>query len=188
MPADFPPAEVVASEADVQRAYERLVKPLQALVDGHDCVLLGIMLGGMIPTARLAAMLHGNFTLDSCQVSRYRGGERGGEPQWLQRPRADLRGRTVLLVDDIFDEGVTLDYVTRECRELGAGDVISTVLVRKRHDRVATSLRPDHVGLDVDDRYVFGCGMDYRHRWRHLAEIWALHDEQHAEESPRENS
>ena len=51
------------------------------------------------------------------------------------------------------------------------------MLVRKRHDRVATALRPDHVGLEVDDRYVFGCGMDYRHRWRHLPDIRALSDE-----------
>lgn len=173
----FPPAVVVATEADVQRAYEHLAIALQAVINTRDCVLLGIMLGGMIPTARLAAMLRGDYVLDYCQVGRYHGGEQGGELQWLQAPRATLRGRTVLLVDDIFDEGVTLDYVTRKCHELDAQDIVSTVLVRKCHDHAATELRPDHVGLEVDDRYVFGCGMDFRHRWRHLPEIWALTDE-----------
>ncbi len=174
---EFPQAVVVATRADVQRAYDRLAVALQKVIDANDCILLGIMLGGMIPTARLAAMLHGDYALDYCQVSRYRGGERGGKLEWRQPPRADLHDRTVLLVDDIFDEGVTLDYVARACHELGARIVISTVLVRKCHDHVLTGLRPDHVGLEVDDRYVFGCSMDYRHRWRHLPEIWALSEE-----------
>jgi hypoxanthine phosphoribosyltransferase len=174
IPDGFPPAVVVATGEDVQCAYDRLAGALQPVIDTHDCVLLGIMLGGMMPTARLAAMLHGDYALDYCQVSRYRGGERGGKLEWLQAPHAKLPGRTVLLVDDIFDEGITLDYVTGQCLELGARNVISSVLVRKRHNRVRTQLQPDHVGLEVDDRYVFGCGMDYRDRWRHLPEIWAL--------------
>jgi len=177
LPDGFPPAVVVATAVDVQCAYDRLAVELQAVIETGDCILLGIMLGGLLPTARLATMLYGDFQLDYCQLSRYRGGERGGEAEWLRAPGLDLRGRTVLLVDDIFDEGVTLEHVTRACREMGAGNIIGTVLVRKRHERVATALRPDHVGLEVDDRYVFGCGMDYRGRWRHLPEIWALTDE-----------
>jgi len=173
----FPAAVVVATEVEVKRAYNRLAVELQTVIDTDDCILLGVMLGGLLPTACLATRLCGDFALDYCQLSRYRGGERGGEPEWLRPPGLDLRGRTVLLVDDIFDEGITLEHVTRACHEMGAGNVISTVLVRKRHERVATALRPDHVGLDVEDRYVFGCGMDYRGRWRHLPEIWALTEE-----------
>lgn len=176
--AGFPDATVVATEADVQRAYERLAAELQAAIFSHDCVLLGVMMGGLIPMARLAGLLSGDFSMDYCQVSRYRGATSGGDLEWLQPPRTDLVGRTVLLVDDIFDEGITLDYVVRACRELGATRVISSVLVRKRHTRVATGTRPDLVGLEVEDRYVFGCGMDYRHRWRHLPAIYALRDEE----------
>jgi len=183
MPSGFPSAVVVATREDVRCAYDRLAGALQPVIDAEDCILLGIMVGGMMPTARLATLLHGDYALDYCQVSRYRGGERGGELEWLQAPHAQLQGRTVLLVDDIFDEGITLDYVTRQCRALGAGSVISTVLVRKRHTRVKTDFRPDHVGLEIDDRYIFGCGMDYRHRWRHLPEIWALADEPAGEDT-----
>ena len=171
---DFPPAVVVATEAQVRCAYDRLAAALQPVIDDDPCVLLGIMLGGMLPTARLATMLHGDYVLDYCHVSRYRGGEQGGAIKWLQPPRADLKDRTVVLVDDIFDEGVTLEYATRRCLALGAGRVVSTVLVRKRHQRILTRLRPDYCGLEVDDRYVFGCGMDYRDHWRHLKDIWAL--------------
>lgn len=175
-PATFPNAEVVATEADVQRAYERLAVELQPAIFANDCVLLGVMLGGLIPMARLSTMLNGDFSMDYCQVSRYRGATRGGELEWLQPPRISLAGRAVLLVDDIFDEGITLDFVVDACRGLGAASVTSVVLVRKRHDRVAVAMRPDLVGLEVEDRYVFGCGMDYRHRWRHLTAIYALRD------------
>ena len=174
---DFPDAAVVATETEVQDAYERLAAELQPEVLTQDSVLLGVMLGGLIPVARLAALLSGDYLMDYCQVSRYRGTTRGGRLQWLQAPRADLAGRTVLLVDDIFDEGLTMDYVVRACRHLGAARVISTVLVRKRHDRAAVETLPDLVGLEVEDRYVFGCGMDYQNRWRHLPAIYALRDE-----------
>ena len=126
--------------------------------------------------ARLAPLLHGDIELDYCQVSRYRGTEQGGALDLIRSPTTGLEGRTVLLVDDIFDEGLTLDFVAGRCRALGAREVVTTVLVRKTHDRVATGFRPDYIGLEVEDRYVFGCGMDYRHHWRHLPEIWALNE------------
>lgn len=173
----FPDAVVVATESDVQRAYDHLAGVLQPTIFTDDCVLIGVLMGGLIPLARLASLLSGDYAMDYCQVTRYRGGTRGGELEWLQAPRTQLDGKTVLLVDDIFDEGLTLEYVARECAALGARRVITIVLVRKRHDRVRTSARPDLVGLEVDDRYVFGCGMDYQHRWRHLPAIYALRGE-----------
>ena len=173
----FPDAEIVATESEVEQAYERLAAALQPVISSHDCVVAAILLGGMAPTVRLAGMLTGDFTIDCCQVSRYRGGTKGGQLEWVKPLGADIKGRTVCLVDDIFDEGVTLDYVASACYEQGAEQVVSTVLVRKRHDRAIDGVRPDIVGLEVADHYVFGCGMDYQHRWRHLPAIYAIKDE-----------
>lgn len=172
-----PPATVVATEPDVERAFERIAAGLQATIQSEDCVLLGVMMGGLLPLARLSALVRGDFVMDYCQVSRYRGAIRGGKLEWLQPPRVPLDGRTVVLIDDIFDEGITLDFVVRACRDLGAARVESAVLVRKRHDRAQVDMRPDHVGLEVGDHYVFGCGMDYQHRWRQLPAIYALGDD-----------
>lgn len=169
-------AELVADAETVDRALARLAAALQPLVDAGDCVLLAVMVGGMIPAVRLAGLLRGDFLLDYCHVTRYRGGRRGGEPAWLQPPGATLQARTVIVVDDIYDEGVTLAYVAAECRRLGAARVVTAVLARKR---LAGPARPgpDHAGLDVPDRYVFGCGMDLEHRWRHLRGIYAAAEE-----------
>jgi hypoxanthine phosphoribosyltransferase len=173
----FPDASLVISESEVDQAYRQLAARLQPLVSTGECVLVGVLMGGMIPTARLAGMLTGDFLLDCCQVSRYRGGVKGGTPEWILAPRAVLDGKTVVLVDDIYDEGITLDYVVSALLERGASRVVSAVLVRKRHDRAKGRICPDFVGLEVDDHYVFGCGMDFQHRWRHLPAIYALKDE-----------
>jgi hypoxanthine phosphoribosyltransferase len=175
--ASFPDATLVISESEVEQAYRQLAADLQPLVSTGNCVLVGILMGGMIPTARLAGMLTGDFLLDCCQVGRYRGGVKGGTLEWILTPRAALDGKTVVLVDDIYDEGITLDYVVSALLERGASKVVSAVLIRKRHDRAKGRIRPDFVGREVEDRYVFGCGMDYRHRWRHLPAIYALKDE-----------
>lgn len=174
---DFPDAVQVVSEVEVGCAYERLAAGLQPHVSGGECVLISILMGGLIPAARLAGMLTGDFAIDCCRVSRYRGGVKGGELQLLHPPQSNLDRKTVLLVDDIYDEGRTLDYMVSACRERGAADIVSAVLVRKRHDRAVDGVQPDLIGLEIDDHYVFGCGMDYQNRWRHLPAIYALRDE-----------
>lgn len=174
--SDFPDATVVASETEVSRAYDRLAEAVQPYVNDGDCILLGIMVGGMVPLVKLAEMLTGDFAMDYCQVSRYRGTEQGGALEWLRAPALNLAGQTVVLIDDIYDEGITLEYAAGACRALDAARVITAVLVRKQHDRNAGRVPPDFFGLGVADDYVFGCGMDYRHRWRHLRAIYALRE------------
>ena len=158
----------------VDAAFDRLARALQALVDEAPCTLLGVLMGGLIPLARLAGLLHGDFLLDCCRISRYGDDTEGGrlEMPWL--PRLPMTGRTVILIDDIFDQGVTLGYAAGHCRSAGAARVLTAVLVSKRHQRQLTPLRPDLYGLEVGDEFVFGAGMDYRQHWRHLAEIRAL--------------
>jgi hypoxanthine phosphoribosyltransferase len=176
--AELPPdAEALVGADEVQAALAQMAAPLQAEIDAGNCVLLVVMLGGLVPGAWLLQRLHGDFELDYCHVTRYAGRQRGGEPRWLQPPRARLADRTVLIVDDIFDEGITLDYVVEACRELGAARVLTAVLVEKRHARAVARRTPDIVGLSVPDRYVFGCGMDLERRWRHLPAIYALAEE-----------
>ena len=102
------------------------------------------------------------------------GPRRGADLQWKARPGMSLEGRCVLVVDDILDEGLTLAAVLEWCREQGAEQVLSAVLVHKDHDRKPALKRADFTGLTVPDRYVFGCGMDYQGRFRNLRGIYAL--------------
>jgi hypoxanthine phosphoribosyltransferase len=167
-------SRLLVTRAEVDAAFERLVAATQSLVAVDQCVLLGVLLGGLVPLARLASQLKGDFLLDTCQVGRYGDEMRGGIPRWVAKPRVDLKDRHVVIVDDIHDEGVTLDFLARHCQQAGARRVTTVVLVRKRHARPVTGREPDIAGLEVGDEYVFGCGMDYQGHWRHLPEIWGL--------------
>jgi hypoxanthine phosphoribosyltransferase len=175
--APMPGASRVHSAAAVAKAYQELAAGIQPRVDEGRCVLLGVLIGGLVPLVEIARRLGGDLVLDVCRVSRYGDALRGGEPRWLMLPGQELEGRDVVLVDDIYDQGVTLSFVAEHCHGRGARSVRIAALVRKRHGRALAGPLPDLVGLEVGDEYVFGCGMDYRGRWRHLPDIWAVADE-----------
>ena len=102
-------------------------------------------------------------------VTRYRGGTRGRDLTWRVRPSKALAGRTVLVVDDILDHGKTLRALDAELDRVGVAEQLSAVLVVKRLARKRARPTVTVSGLDVDDVYVFGSGMDYRGYWRGIA-------------------
>jgi hypoxanthine phosphoribosyltransferase len=175
-PAGFPAeAKELYSAAQVTAAHERMAGEILARPFAADTVLLGVALGGLLPMARLASLLSIDLEMDICQVSRYGHALKGAALSWLREPQARLQGRSVIVVDDICDIGQTLLEVTAYCRSAGAVDVLTAVLVRKRFADDRQVYVPDIVGLDAGDEFVFGCGMDYRGRWRHLPEIFSVH-------------
>jgi hypoxanthine phosphoribosyltransferase len=178
--AVIPDAEELFSSTQVQAGLGRLTGQIQPLVAANDCLLLGILTGGMFPLVHLAEALQGDFLLDYCHATRYRGELEGGELNWLKEPGLSLQGLTVVIVDDIWDEGVTLTAVADYCRKAGAKNVLTAVLVIKDRGRPTGIALPDFdAGLRVPDRYVFGCGMDLNNRWRHLPSIYALASGEH---------
>ncbi len=169
-------AEILHSPVAVEQAVRRMAQAVTAELGGKDPLLLCVMNGAVIPTAML--MLHLDFPLrlDYVHATRYRGETSGGELHWKQHPAQPLQGEDLLIVDDIFDEGTTLAMIADYCREQGARSVRSAVLVEKQRRR-STSYRPDFVGLQVEDRYVFGAGMDYKEYLRNMPAIYAVADE-----------
>ncbi len=168
-------AEQLHSAEDVAGALDRMAAEVRRDLEGRDPLVLAVMVGGMIPATWLIQRLSFPHQLDYVHATRYRGGTRGGPAlEWRASPRSDLRDRHVLVVDDILDEGPTLAAILGACRAQGAASVRAAVLVKKRHDRCVAGLAPDYIGVEVEDRYVFGCGMDYRERFRQLPAIYAL--------------
>lgn len=167
-------SEMIHSPGAVQTALDRMARNIDESMARSDPVLLAVMTGGMVPAVWLSSRLNFPHQMDYVHATRYVGGTRGGQLAWRARPGNDLEGRAVLVVDDILDEGITLRAIVDYCRQAGAREVRVAVLVQKRHDRNLTGLVPDFKGLDVPDRYVFGCGMDYREYFRNLPAIYAL--------------
>lgn len=164
-----------------ERAVDAALSKMAAAINDRfrdDVVLfLPVLQGGLIPAGMLAPRLEIDLELDYIHATRYRGDTRGGDLIWRARPLTPLKGRMVLVVDDILDEGYTLAAVLEWCRDQGAREVASAVLVEKTHDRRVPGLTADFVGLAVPDRYVFGTGLDYRGRFRNVPGIHALSEE-----------
>ncbi len=169
-------SEVVCTEDEVAAAFDRMAAEIRTVLKDSNPVVLCVMLGGLIPTARLLARFDFPLELDYVHATRYRGDTRGRELHWRAKPATALAGRDVLVIDDILDEGITLAGVLDYCRKQGATTVRCAVLVNKQHGRKKALERANFTGLEVDDRYVFGCGMDYRDRFRNLRSIHAVRE------------
>jgi hypoxanthine phosphoribosyltransferase len=114
------------------------------------------------------------YEFDYVHATRYGQSVSGGALEWRVDADTALRGRTVLLVDDILDRGITLAALHARLAAIGVARCETAVLVRKRLGGVDDRPRVDYVGLDADDRFLFGCGMDCAGYWRGLTEIYAL--------------
>jgi hypoxanthine phosphoribosyltransferase len=166
-------AELLHSMEAVERAIERLAGEIRERLGRQDPLVLAVMNGALIPAGRLLPRLGFPLRVDYVHATRYRGTTRGRELHWVRPPPPSILDQHVLLVDDIFDEGTTLELVVEACRDAGARSVLSAVLVEKRRPR-QTEYRPDFVGLQVADRYVFGSGMDYHEYLREVPGIYAV--------------
>jgi len=167
-------AELIHDRAAIEAAVRRMAMTIRNDFAGQRPVVLTIMHGGMFFSSLLALELGIDIELDYLHATRYRGATEGGGLSWLRRPAVSLAGKPVLLVDDILDEGPTLQEVRRWCQAQQAASVRIAVLTWKRHGRVLPGLDPDYWGLEVPDRYVFGFGMDFHEQGRNLPAIYAL--------------
>ena len=170
-------SDLIHDRATIERAIDGMAVRIRNDYAGYVPVFLTVMHGGLPFAGQLALALGArglDLALDYLHATRYRGETFGGELVWKHRPATPLRGRRVLLVDDIVDEGHTLAAVRAWVREQGARDVRIAALAVKRHDRCVEGLCADYAGVDVPDRYVFGFGMDYHEQGRNLPGIHAL--------------
>lgn len=168
-------ADLLCSQEQVNNAIDKMAAEITDQLGDKDPVVFSVMNGGLVLGGQLLTRL--NFPLESSYLhaTRYRNGTSGHDLEWKVPPMVEFKDRPVLIVDDILDEGNTLAAIIDYCLEHGAASVQCAVLVNKVHDRKARpDLKADYVGLDVEDRYVFGYGMDYKGYWRNAPGIYAV--------------
>lgn len=162
------------SKQKIKKSIKKMAKVLNKDYDNKSVVFLTIMNGGMIFATDLAKKLDLDMEMDYVQVSRYGLETQGGQLIWKHQCETELKGKHVIIVDDIFDEGYTLMAVDEWCRERGAKSVKSAILVTKIHDRGYADYTVDYSAIEVEDLYIFGYGMDYQEKLRHLTDIYYL--------------
>jgi hypoxanthine phosphoribosyltransferase len=159
---------------DLESAITQMGQAIDAALDGERAVFLTVMNGALMFGAQLALSIRTDLEFDYVHATRYRGATFGNDLHWLREPSASLQGRTVLLVDDILDEGHTLKAVRDDCLRRGAKRVLIATLCRKVHGRCVDGIESHFNGVELPDRYVFGYGMDYYEQGRNLPAIYAL--------------
>ncbi len=166
-------SDLVAGAGEVQAAIERLAADITQTLSGAYPLVLVVMGGAVVFAGQLLPKLRFPIDLDYVHATRYGAAIRGGGIDWKVTPPEDVRGRTVLVVDDILDGGETLHAISDRLLALGANKVCCAVLVEKTLTR-DKPIVADFVGLRIADRFVFGCGMDAKGYWRNLPEIRAV--------------
>ncbi len=165
-------ARLLHSEAEIESALDVMANGIGVRLATESPLILCVMNGGIVVTGKLLTRLNFPLTLDAINVSRYGEQTSGSELNWLQKPLSSLQGRTVLIIDDILDEGITLQAIYQYCEEQGARKIYSAVLVDKQLDKVKP-IQADFIGLSVANHYLYGYGMDYKGYLRNAAGIYA---------------
>lgn len=163
----------IHSAESVATAIAQMAADVTALLKDDSPVVICVMGGGVVFTGQLLTQLNFPLELDYVHASRYENQTIGKALVWKALPKLDLTGRTVLLLDDILDEGITLKEIQDKCYALGAAKVLTAVLIEKKLDH-PKPITADFIGLEVPNEYVFGCGMDVYGWWRNLPSIYAL--------------
>lgn len=169
-------ADLLYSEQQVEAALDDMAAQINQTLAETSPLVLCVMNGGVVAAGKLLTRLTMPLTVDAIHASRYQNQTSGGSIEWILKPSASLTDRTVLLVDDILDEGITLVALIEYCLAQGAKAVYSAVLVDKILDH-AKPIKADFVGLQVANRYLFGYGMDYKGYLRNAAGIYACQEE-----------
>jgi len=156
------------------RAIHRMVAEATSELKDANPVVLAVMHGGVFTAVEMCKRFEFPHEFDYVHVTRYGGGVAPGELKWRVRPSAKLKGRTVLVVDDILDRGHTLRALQAELTRVGVAKQYTAALVVKRVASAGRRPRVDFAGVTVDDVYVFGCGMDYFGYWRELRGLYAI--------------
>jgi hypoxanthine phosphoribosyltransferase len=166
-------ADQICSAQDVEVAVARMAGEINARLADSFPLVLAIMGGAVVFAGHLLPQLRFPLEFDYIHVSRYGDDTQGGNIKWKVEPRENVAGRTVLVLDDILDQGATLAEVKRRVLAAGAKAFYSAVFSEKDlgHEK---PIVPDFVGLTLPNRFVFGYGMDVSGAWRNLPAIYAV--------------
>ena len=158
--------------SDVDQLLDNLAQQIAASCADKNPLVLCVMAGAVVATGLLLPRLKFPLELDYIHVTRYQNKIRGGEVEWKQEPQQSLHGRHVLIIDDVLDEGITLQQIVSYCKEKGAAGCMSAVLVNKNIGK-KKPITANFIGMETGDDYIYGLGMDYKGYLRNEPGVYA---------------
>jgi hypoxanthine phosphoribosyltransferase len=175
---------VLINEHQLAKRIEELAGMILKDFKGRELVVVSLLNGTVLFLADLIRHFSVPLRLDFMGVSSYGSGTESGDLVYTKELRLDVRGRDVLLVDDILDTGKTLSKVKAKLRALGPRRIKTCVLLDKAARRVEP-VQADYVGFQIPDYFVVGYGLDFAERYRNLPFVGVLHPEVYKEVSKK---
>src|SRR5215813_6424633 len=166
---------ILITDAELARRIRKMSREIERDFKGHEMVVVSLLNGTVMFLADLIRNLSLPLRLDFIGVSSYGTGTESGELVFTKELRLDVRGRDVLLVDDILDTGKTLYRVLGKLRALKPRRIRTCVLLNKAARRVE-NVEADYIGFEIPDYFVVGYGLDFAERYRNLPFVGVLHE------------
>jgi len=169
--------DVLISEAEIQERVTAIAHEIHRDFDGRPFTVVGILTGSLVFLADLIRSIELPHQIGLLQASSYRGATtEAGTLVVNDSLLAEIRGRHILLLDDILDTGATLSRLVEHLHHRGAASIRTAVLLRKV-GRQTVHFEPDYVGFSIPNKFVIGYGLDFNDDYRHLPYIGVLPDD-----------
>lgn len=167
--------ELFIPEEEIKAAIARVARCIQKDIEGKDPLFVGILNGAFMFAAELMRQLDGPYEITFARYSSYRGMGSTGTLREIMPVQADVKGRTLILVEDIVDTGFTMQTLMAKLRDEGAAEVrLATMLFKP--DALKCDLKPDYVGIQIPNDFIVGYGLDYDGMGRAYRNIYKVKD------------
>ncbi len=166
-------SSVIYSEIEIKTVIKNIADQVNQTIKTDELYVLCVMNGALIFAGQLLPRLEKNIQYSYIHATRYAASLTGGPIHWLVKPPIDIKGKTVLILDDILDEGITLREIAATCLAMKAKAIYTAVLFDKEITK-EKSYFPNFIGLKVPNRFVFGYGLDCKGLGRNLPHLYAL--------------
>lgn len=168
--------ELFIPEKEIKEAIAKMAVRIRTDLEGSDPLFIGILNGAFMFTAALMEQMNAPYEITFARYSSYRGATTtSGVVREIMPVQATVKGRTVILLEDIIDTGLTMQYVMEKLRREGAADVKLATLLFKP-DSLRCTLTPDYVGLEIPSDFIVGYGLDYDELGRAYRDIYKIVD------------
>jgi hypoxanthine phosphoribosyltransferase len=163
-------SSILYSSREIHLAIKNIAEEINQDIQSDVLHVLTVMNGGLFFSAHLIPLLKHTIHHDYIHATRYGNKANGGLVHWIKDPDNTIKGKNILIVDDILDEGITLSEIISKCKKMGAKNIFYTALFNKLIDKEKAILPSYHI-LNVPNKFVFGFGLDYKGFGRALPDL-----------------
>lgn len=165
-------------QEDILSAIKRMAKEIEKDLADKNPLFICILNGGFMFAAELMAELDDAYEICFAQYASYRGTESTGLLQEIMPPQISVKHRTVVILEDLIDSGLTLSHISDSYKRRGASEVKIAVLLHKPEAPKVIDIQPDYMGLSIDPAFIVGHGLDYNGKGRCYKDIYKILEEE----------